>query len=84
MHLLTITMSQRVGGVDAFMQRVGGVDAFMLLMQRAKDHMNRQNLTPDQREAHIRELASSGANLAMLLMKSGAALEATVETAADR
>ena len=56
----------------------------MLLMQRAKDHMNRQNLTPDQRGAHIRELASSGANLAMLLMKSGAALEATVETAADR
>jgi hypothetical protein len=65
-------------------QHVGGVDAFMLLMQQAKDRMNRENLTPDQREARIRELASSGANLAMLLMNSGAALEATVETAEDR
>lgn len=65
-------------------QRVGGVDAFMLLMQQAQDRMNLENLTPDQRAARISELASSGANLMMLLMNSGAALEATVSTAADR
>ena len=65
-------------------QRVGGVDAFMLLMEQAALRMNRENLTPDQRQARIRELASSGANLAMLCMKLGAALEATVKTDADR
>jgi hypothetical protein len=74
-HILTIlgTMSQCVGGADAL----------MLLMQQAARRMD-PNLTPDQREARIREIASSGADLMMMLMNSGAALEATVETAADR
>lgn len=75
-HFLTIssTMSQRVGGVDAF----------MAIMQQAKDRMNEQNLTPEQREARIQQIAESGTNLFMLLRESGAGLEVTVDTAEER
>ena len=36
--------------------------------------------TPEQREARIRELASSGTDLAMMLMQHGAALEAVFQS----
>ena len=65
-------------------QRAGGIDALMLLMEHAKERLNRENLTPEQRQARVRELSSAGANLAMMLMEHGGALEATVETEEHR